>query len=291
MRIYWIEDGKRCGPATVPDVLSKVQLGELSPDTPGWHAGCEKWVPLKELPALADFLGAPAEPPVEPAEAPEDAAPAEEAEPAGSSGFPQGTVEPSQLLNLMLPGPMTRFLARMVDMSLYATLVLGIMYIFRVPYMSSFHPGRLLFWVPMLVIEAILINGWGTTPGKYWLGVRLVSMGGRVALSGALMRSVMAFALGMGCMVPLLSLFTMAISFVQLRRKGYLPWDIISSTLPVLTRPLPGFQRLAVVVYLFLTVSLCGQYMQPWLPDMQRELREESPEAAEFVERFLPPQQ
>ena len=66
MDIYWIADKKQCGPATVPDVLSLVQMGELTPDTRGWHAGCEKWMPLRELPALADFLEEKPEP--EPAE-------------------------------------------------------------------------------------------------------------------------------------------------------------------------------------------------------------------------------
>lgn len=56
MDIYWIKDKHRCGPATVPDVISLVQMGEISPDTKGWHAGCKQWMPLRELPALSDFL-------------------------------------------------------------------------------------------------------------------------------------------------------------------------------------------------------------------------------------------
>ncbi|HIX20727.1 MAG TPA: DUF4339 domain-containing protein, partial [Candidatus Akkermansia intestinigallinarum] len=56
MDIYWIKDKRRCGPATVPDVISLVQMGEISPDTKGWHAGCKQWMPLRELPALSDFL-------------------------------------------------------------------------------------------------------------------------------------------------------------------------------------------------------------------------------------------
>lgn len=56
MDIYWIKDKHRCGPATVPDVISLVQMGEITPDTPGWHAGCKGWMPLRRLPALADFL-------------------------------------------------------------------------------------------------------------------------------------------------------------------------------------------------------------------------------------------
>lgn len=31
MDIYWIADKKKCGPATVPDVISLVQMGELTP--------------------------------------------------------------------------------------------------------------------------------------------------------------------------------------------------------------------------------------------------------------------
>lgn len=56
MDIYWIKDKHRCGPATVPDVISLVQMGDISPDTLGWHAGCKSWMPLRRLPALADFL-------------------------------------------------------------------------------------------------------------------------------------------------------------------------------------------------------------------------------------------
>ncbi len=56
MDIYWIKDKSQCGPSTVPDVISLLQMGELTPETLGWHAGCKKWLPLRELPALADFL-------------------------------------------------------------------------------------------------------------------------------------------------------------------------------------------------------------------------------------------
>lgn len=56
MDIYWIKDKHRCGPATVPDVISLVQMGDITPDTLGWHAGCKSWMPLRRLPALADFL-------------------------------------------------------------------------------------------------------------------------------------------------------------------------------------------------------------------------------------------
>lgn len=59
MDIYWIKDKQRRGPATVPDILSLVQSGELTPDTLGWHAGCTGWQPLRELPALCDFLREP----------------------------------------------------------------------------------------------------------------------------------------------------------------------------------------------------------------------------------------
>ena len=53
MRIYWIEDKKKHGPISVPEVISRVQMGELSPTTKAWHKGCEQWMPLKDLPALA----------------------------------------------------------------------------------------------------------------------------------------------------------------------------------------------------------------------------------------------
>lgn len=286
MRIYWIENGKRCGPATVPDILSKVQLGELAPDVLGWHSGCADWVPLKELPALADFLS-----PAEPVSAAEES-PAEPEPPASPSGAPAGSAGGASgvpPLSLLMPGPVTRFLARMVDMVLYATIVLSIMHLLQIPYMSSFHPGRFLFWVPMLVIEAMVVCAWGTTPGKYWMGVRLQGVGGRISFRASLMRCIFAFALGLGCMVPLLNLFTLVMSFAQLRRRGFLPWDALTSTVPILTRPSSFFNRFVVLIYIFFCLSLCGQYMQPWLPDMQAELRRESPEVLDYIHKLLPP--
>ena len=192
MRIYWIVNGQQHGPASVPDVISKLQLGELEPHTLGWHSGCDNWLPLCELPALTDYFTE-----LSAAHLPPEPEPAAQAE----SRLP---LLHSSIIKVMLAGPATRFLARMVDMALYATLMMGIMYFFQVPYKDFFHPGAPLFWLPMVLIEAYMVSAWGGTPGKFWLGIRLQSIKGQRTVAGALKRSVLVFILGVGCMHALL---------------------------------------------------------------------------------------
>ena len=117
MDIYWIADKRKCGPATVPDVISLVQMGELTPDTKGWHAGCEQWMPLRELPALVDFLQ---EKPAPEAEEELPPVPA-----AGAEAEERPDVVPENAVRVYLPSPAARMLARLVDMALYMALVFG----------------------------------------------------------------------------------------------------------------------------------------------------------------------
>lgn len=275
MQIYWIENNKRCGPATVPDILTKVQLGELSPETRGWHSGCAGWAPLRELPALADFLADK----VSPAEA-ADSQPAPPEEP------PPGKCA---TVSVILPGPMVRLLARLVDLSIYAALVLSVMYALGLPYSPMFNPYTPIFWMPSIVLEALLLSLFQTTPGKFWLGVRLHGIRGRISFPVALMRSILVFSLGMGCMLPLISVLTLVISYFNVKRRGVVVWDMSSATIPMLLNPPTRMRLFCITMFIMLAFRLCSYCMLPWLPDMMNNLRDQSPRTAEMLERYLPP--
>ncbi len=303
MDIYWIKDKQRRGPATVPDVISQLQVGELTPETLGWHKGCANWQPLKELPALADFLNKPAELPDEEPEQEEDfpSSPAPAVEAAPLPPAPQLAQEASAdattpdvtAQRIYLPSPLARLLARLVDYSLYTMLFYGALYLREVPYdaalMLSVNP---LLWLPMVIIEALLLSTWGTTPGKAMMGIRLTTFGEvpRLSFLRAFWRSLMVFTLGMGLMMPQVMLLMLLLEYWMLRRRGITPWDARCSTLPTQQAPALPSRYVLAVITLYSSAVVAAGCVQPWFPRMIQKIEQNSPAVAETLRRHLPPQ-
>ncbi|MBR5331361.1 MAG: RDD family protein [Akkermansia sp.] len=275
MDIYWIADKKKCGPATVPDVLSLVQMGELTPDTRGWHAGCEQWMPLRELPALADFLQEKQE---------EEALPEVPGETeAPSPGVPDGAVR------VYLPSPAVRLLARLVDMALYLALVYGVIYVRQIPFNAFLLPSCPLLWVAFVALEAGLVSSLGTSPGKALLGIQVRRVNsGPMTLGCALSRASMVFVCGMGMMVSLLPLFMMGYSWWMLRSRGISLWDARCATLPLMLRPASVARQILAVCVVFACFHVSSLCLQPWLPGMIEAVERESPEAGQYLRGLLP---
>lgn len=283
MDIYWIADKKKCGPATVPDVISLVQMGELSPDTKGWHAGCEQWMPLRELPALADFLQEKPEPEPVPAEdlpAVPSAGTEEEPRPAGV---------PENAVRVYLPSPAARMLARFVDMALYMALVFGVIYVRQIPFAPSLLPSSPLVWIGFVLLEAGLLSYLGTTPGKALLGIQVRCVGeGEMSIGRTLSRSCLVFIGGVGMMVSLLPLFMMGYSWWTLRSRGITMWDARCSTLPLMMKPMSPLRMFLAVVVIFACFNLTCVCMQPWLEPMVTAIEQDSPEAGQWMRSMMP---
>lgn len=275
MDIYWIADKKKCGPATVPDVLSLVQMGELTPDTRGWHAGCEQWMPLRELPALADFLQEKQE---------EEALP----EVPGETDTPSPGVHEGAV-RVYLPSPAVRLLARLVDMALYLALVYGVIYVRQIPFNAFLLPSCPLLWVAFVALEAGLVSSLGTTPGKALLGIQVRRVNsGPMTLGCALSRASMVFVCGMGMMVSLLPLFMMGYSWWMLRSRGISLWDARCATLPLMLKPASVARQILAVCVVFACFHVSSLCLQPWLPGMIEAVERESPEAGQYLRGLLP---
>ncbi len=286
MDIYWIADKKKCGPATVPDIISRVQMGELTPETKGWHVGCEHWMPLRELPALADFLQEKKE-----EEKPEEMPPVPETEPAAAmaeAALPTGV--PADAVRVYLPSPTSRMLARFVDMALYTALVFGVIYVRQIPFDMNLLPSGPFIWVGFVLLEAMLLNILGTTPGKALLGIQVRCVGaGTMSFGRALSRACLVFIGGMGMMVSILPLLMMGYSWWQLRSRGITMWDARCSTLPLTFKPISALRRilaLVVIYFCFNTTVIC---MEPWLEDMVISIEQQSPEAGQWMRGMMPP--
>lgn len=303
MDIYWIKDKQKCGPATVPDVVSMVQLGELTPETRGWHAGCENWMPLKDLPALIDFL-APRESVEEPeAEATEAAEPNAQQEPQTASPPVPMTVVmsdeddirlPEGVIKLYLPNAGCRLMARLVDMALYSALVYVVLFLFKVEFTPLAMPSSPAFWLLMIVLETLLLRSIGSTPGKLLFGIRVYAVSPMSTptenhLSGkvAFWRSFHVFFSGLGMMMWFLPIVMGLVSLWMLKRRGITIWDARVGTLPMMrAKVTTGRYVLALLVLLlsFQTVSYC---LAPWLEPMMRMVETESPEAARSLRNIM----
>lgn len=327
MDIYWIQNRQRRGPATVPDVISLVQMGEISPDTLGWHAGCQGWKPLRELPALSDFLNdlhnhskggeeeeAPEavspEPPVQEGqetapgrETPPPSFPRQGMTPPAGDDAPLPPVPPpspamadgmlhkgGQGQSLYLPRPAMRLIARLVDCGLYAALAMGLLYVFQAPFSEYLLPTNSLFWAPLILIEAYCLSRWRTTPGKFLLGISIRPFDKQQewGFGRALSRSISVFILGMGMFLPLIAVIMMLLSYFFLTRKGICLWDARCLTLPTMQKPATPGRLVTGVILILFTFQLTSFFMQPWMPDMIQAIEQSSPETSQMLRKFLP---
>lgn len=292
MDIYWVQDGRRCGPATVPDVISLVHLGEISADTLGWHSGCKSWAPLRELPALSDFLT--------PKPEAKDDAPAEEdaqAEAETQDTPPVPSADPDSPLppnteRVWLPSATARLMARTVDVALYMGLVYSAIYVQQLPYDARLLPSSPLFWLGFIAAEAALIAFFGTTPGKSFYTIRIVAFQEGASVPIGLLRSLgralMVFVGGMGMMCSFLPFVMSGFSWWMLKRHGITYWDARMSTFPAQSRRTGLPRHLLAVLLIFFCMEVIGLCLQPWLPSVMEELQAQSPEAAQTLQQLMP---
>jgi uncharacterized RDD family membrane protein YckC len=80
-----------------------------------------------------------------------------------------------------------------------------------------------LLWIPA---EALLVSTFGTTPGKYLVGMRVQRLDGRqLSLSESFSRSVSAWAVGCAMVIPVALFFTFNAQYNRLRKGEESSWD------------------------------------------------------------------
>lgn len=147
--------------------------------------------------------------------------------------------------NCLKLAPFVRFLARMVDYVMIA-LMWNFLFTARSQWWFSF---PILAWIP---IEAILLATWGTTPGKFLLKISIKSINGRKLDFGkALRRSFLVWFQGMSLGIKWLSLFSMLLSYWQLKYLGSTLWDR-EERVRVSNKMVPKANVLAAIILTFL---------------------------------------
>ena len=147
--------------------------------------------------------------------------------------------------------PYIRFLARFVDYSLFLLLL----WIVRVLVGGSFPlslfeymiPFEFFVWIP---IEAALLATWGTTPGKFFLKIKL-QQGRKVRLdwSTALKRSFNVWFRGLGMGIPIINVICMIVASHRLKIFGRTSWDH-EDNITISHYPTPKWRVIASFVFM-----------------------------------------
>jgi uncharacterized RDD family membrane protein YckC len=202
--MYWFyrKDGKQVGPIPSKKMRELLDSGELGPEELIWNESLPEWTPASNV---ESFTQRPAFP--------------------LSSSSASGTANGNKTQRSQVR-PVVRFFARFIDINLWsflAVFVLGIVFpqILYVPVLAGM--ASLFLWT---FIEAFLLFVWGTTPGKWLLGIALQdSQGQRPSFSAALRRSFLVWWRGLGIGFPLAPFVTCILSYRNLKKKGESSWD------------------------------------------------------------------
>jgi uncharacterized RDD family membrane protein YckC len=252
MDIWIIQDGEKTGPLHDFEIRRKIESGELPATTPAWHEGLDSWKPLVEIDLFAREF--------------ELVKPTDETPP-----------EPSERVRSFSPANpylIRRFWARWFDLYLFAGVWWFAMWAAGRDIGATLsNPWIILFqYVPWFIVETILLSRFGTTPGKWLLGIRIVNDDGRqLALPDATRRSMRVLFLGIGFGWGVLSLICQLLAFFTTRRLGRPLWDHAGGH-HLETEPLNPLRITGYVIGLFLALQLQMIVVAPYVMDNMKKM-------------------
>lgn len=126
--------------------------------------------------------------------------------------------------------PIRRFFARIMDISLFSLLMrFLLLVVLRIRPVPGEFLGTLLsigFCFLYVPVEALMLHKWGTTPGKWAMGIRLEYIrGGNLPFSDAMRRSRLVLMKGMGCGIPFVQTICNLYSFCKLTGRAFFRWQ------------------------------------------------------------------
>lgn len=128
--------------------------------------------------------------------------------------------------------PWQRFWARSLDLSLAGLFVAAVLaYLFHTSTVTS--PGAffsfaetLLIWVVVALVEPLLLSTWGTTPGKWLMGLELRDYWGKKLSYGAgLQRVGSVFGQAYGLEIPFYNFYRYRKAYLICKNNDEMPYD------------------------------------------------------------------
>ena len=243
---YYKVGGEVVGPVNTNAIMKLISNNDLLPESLVWTKSMKQWSPLKNIDvfhkSVSDSpLNIPTTECIENRQ--------EEIKRSGDgAGFNKDIGEKSTELPLGYldtPRPWVRFWARIFDYHIFTILLMFLFMIIYALLLYFFYPSLLpsddwqgswlaniFLYVALrgiwVFIEAFLLSTWGTTLGKWLLGISVRNASGsKLSYSDALNRSLQVWVKGLWLGVPLFNLFGLISSYDQL--KGEMKrtsWDL-----------------------------------------------------------------
>ena len=297
MEFYFRKGGQNLGPLSIFKVRDLLESGELTAEDLGWHEGMSDWLPVAKIPALQELKSAPDKPspdvlPSEPENSEFEEAQSTQRVRHSETGL-RRLMEAKRLHAL----GWQRFLARSLDLLWFSLAALG-----GASLAGWIDPGEVmlprfpvLMAVPLLwvLVDALFIYRWGTTPGKALLGLRVVTEDGeRMTFKTSLNRAFDVWFFGCGLEMQMVSWVVKLFAMARLRQTGRTSWDAARG-LNVEQRPVSSM-GVTLALALFVSVLIAKSYIFFHMP-LPRHLNSEERKMWEnfhpkTVEPVPPPQ-
>jgi|GEM_PF-433817 len=237
--------GEKSGPFPGFAIIDRIREGSVSREDLVWRQGMAEWLPLGQVDEFDGYW---------PPSAEEIAVQEEE------------QFREVESLIHQQPHPWRRFWARMLDYVWYIGLIvftLGVILGDSVTTWAewvakSYIPFEALVMMLYIPIEAWCLSTFGRTPGRILMKLQVESVdGNRASFKQALVRSVHVYVKGLGCWLPLLSLFMMSWSRIQLLRDGVSSWDKACAT-RVMSKPMERWRYVVLGLVIAFLIIVTG---------------------------------
>ena len=174
--------------------------------------------------------------------------------------------------------PWRRYFARVLDHA-FGTLILWMILslVFRVNFQNIGGVGEWLLgyveWLIWLPLEGLLLSRWGTTPGKWLMGIRVEHEDGRKLTYGeAIDRAWQVFVKGMGALIPIYNIIRLWKSYKAVRDgdDDELEWEWNTNSVQVVReqdcpgwRPVAYAGAYAALIFVLVAVGLFPGFHPP----------------------------
>jgi uncharacterized RDD family membrane protein YckC len=226
---FYQQGAQPVGPISTAELCQKFSSGELPLETLVYSDSIAGWTPAEKIRGFRDAV------PEASAAAPTSNEQAQSPTPAGVDPVAPGTLPgcpttlPCGVVVSDPPRPWVRFFARSIDGMIGFGSLVALCFVICPPQITAQLSYPMLavgFYFSWVLIETFMLWGFGTTPGKSLLGVRITNAAGRSpTLREALKRTFLMFVQGQGLGLPVISFITHIVSYGQLTRDGQTNWD------------------------------------------------------------------
>lgn len=256
------------GPFTLDQIESYFSSGSITEETYLWRPGCTDWFPLAAFQEFAAML----QPPMAYAdEVHGDELQADPRDMAVAPSEPTAPVNSRQWVDES-PHPWRRYFARYLDyfvwfMVLTFLLSFGLAAVDEQKFLQFIEmiqePVGLLIvavvgTILVAVVNAILIGLTGGNLGKWLFGVRVLDEAGRpIGLLRSLNRECRVLLIGLGLGIPIVSVATMILAYLKLKKDGVTRWDQ-ALALRVVHRKTGAVQYIGYLVGFILIIGIFG---------------------------------